>query len=131
MLGRDDLFSSQSFPNAAINLEDLIAPFFVKRRAAHALFHVVGAAVSVFDDGLHDVVELGYEHIARRHENLSLIDLGARLVEALFDVVQIENDVVGGGLADDANNLAFLNHKGLAAVALDDRLAEDLHRFPP
>jgi hypothetical protein len=57
-----------------------------------------------------------------------LIDLGARLIEALFDVVQIEYDVVGGGFADHANGLALFNRESLSRVALDDRLADYYHR---
>ena len=131
VLRRDDFFSSQFFPNAAVYLENFIAPFLVERRAAHAFLHVVSAAISVFDDGLHDVVEFRDQHVAGRDKNFSLIDFRARLVEALFDVTQIEHDIIGGGLADDPNDLAFLDFKSFAAVALDDRFADEFSSFPP
>ena len=39
--------------------------------------------------------------------HLSLIHLRARLIETLFNIVQIENDIIGGGLADDTNDLGL------------------------
>ena len=75
----------------------------------------MGASVGVFDDGLHDVVVFGDQHVARGHVNFPLIDLGARLIEAFFDVAQIKHNVIGSGFADDANDLTFLDDEGLAA----------------
>jgi hypothetical protein len=43
--------------------------------------------------------------------------------------VEIEHDIICGGLADDANDLAFFHRESFAAVALHDRLAENLHAF--
>ena len=87
----------------------------------------MGAAVSVFDHRLHHVVVLGNEHVTGSHVDFALIDFSARLIEAFFDVVQIEDDIVSRGLADDADDLAFLDLESFPRVALDDRLADDFH----
>ena len=111
MLRGGTLLAAEPLPHAAIDLEDLLAPFFIEGRAAHPFFHVVGSAIGILDNGHHHVVELRDQHVAGRNVDLSLIDLGARLIETLFDIVQIENDVVSRRFADDANDLVFLYGK--------------------
>lgn len=53
----------------------------------------------VFDDGHHRVVAFRIEHFAGADENLYLVGLVARLVEALGQVVQIEGDEVEDALS--------------------------------
>src|SRR4030095_8191548 len=125
MFGSNPAFAAKFFPDASVNFENLIAPFLVKRCAAHAFFHIVGASIGVFDDGLHNIIVLGNEHVARGYANLSLIHLRARLIETLFDVAQIEYHIIGSGLADDTDDLAFLYSERLSGIALDHRLTDD------
>jgi hypothetical protein len=39
--------------------------------------------------------------------------------------MQIEYDIVSGGLADHADDLAFFHREGFSGIALNDRLADD------
>ena len=91
----------------------------------------MSAAISIFDDGLHDVVKFRNQHVPGRDKNFPLIDLGPRLVEAFFNITEIKYDIIGGGLTDDPNDLAFLDFKSFAAVALYDCFADNFHRFLP
>ena len=127
MCRRRAFFSPQPLPHAAVNFENLITPLLVKRRAAHSFFHVVGSSVGICNDGHHHVIELGDEQIARGHVDFPLIDLGSRLIEALFHVAQIEYDEIGRGFAYDPNDLTFFHRESLSRVALDDGLADNRH----
>jgi hypothetical protein len=56
--------------------------------AAHSFLQIVSSfPVRVFDDRHHVLVIAPHEFVAGRDENLHVVDLGARLVEALFKVV--------------------------------------------
>src|SRR4030095_16594165 len=106
MFGSNPAFAAKPLPNTAVNLEDLLAPFLVKGCAAHPLFHVVGSPIGILDDGHHHIVVLRDQEVTRGDVDLSLVNLGARLIETLFDVVQIEDNVVSRRFADDTNDLA-------------------------
>lgn len=116
VLGRDDLFSAELFPGRAVDGEDPIAPLLVEGRAAHPLLHIVSSGISVFHDRHHHVVVFGDKHVAGRDVDFPLIDFRARLIEALFDVPQIEDDEVRGGFAGHANDPAFFHDERLAAI---------------
>src|SRR4029453_12108411 len=127
MFGSTPAFAAKPFPHPAINFEDLLAPFFVEGRAAHPFLHVVGSPIGILDDGHHHIVVLRDQCVARRYVDLSLIDLRARLIETLFDIVQIEDDIVRRRFTDDANDLALLYWECLSRIALDHGLADDFH----
>src|SRR5215470_14219584 len=120
-------FAAESFPHPSIDFENLVTPFLVKGRAAHPLLHVMSSPIGILDDGHHDIIVLRDQHIARCYVDLSLIHLRARLIETLFDIAQIEGDVVCRRLPDDTNDLAFLYWECLSGIALDHRLTDDFH----
>src|SRR5215510_4225987 len=127
MFGSNAAFAAESFPHPAINREDLLAPFFVEGRAAHPFLHVMGSPIGVLDNSHQHIVVLRDQHIARCYVDLSLVDVRAGLIETLFDITQIEDDVVCRRLPDDTNELAFLYWEFLSGIALDHRLADDFH----
>src|SRR5262245_55496546 len=108
MFGCNPAFAAKPFPHSSIDLEDLLAPFFIEGRAAHPFLHIVGSPIGILDDSHHHIVVLRDQCVAGCYVDLSLIDLRARLIETLFDIVQIEDDVVRRRFADDANDQALL-----------------------
>jgi hypothetical protein len=52
------------------------------------------------------------------------------LIESLAHVSKIEDHVIGGRLADDANDLTLPDFESLAGIATDNGFAENLHCIP-
>jgi hypothetical protein len=87
----------------------------------------MGSPIGILDNGHHHIVVLRDQYVARCDVYFSLIHFRARLIETLFDIVQIEDDVISRRFADDANDLTFLDCERFPRIALDDRLADDFH----
>lgn len=99
------------FPNALGGGE------LVALAAAHAFLQVVMVFERILDNGHHGVVELGDQLVAGGDEDLALIGLGARLVEALAQVFAAEADEIDDGLRGDAHRLAGRHVEGEADIA--------------
>src|SRR5690349_23048506 len=77
--------------------------------AAHALLQVVMAFLEgILRDRHHRVVELRHQHVAGGDEDLALVRLGARLIEALAQVRPIEADKIDDRLQGNPNRLACI-----------------------
>jgi hypothetical protein len=75
---------------------------------------------SVFDDGQHRVVAFGKQHIAGADEYLHLIGLGARLVESLGQIIEIERDEIHNAFPGDAQTLPLFNDVSPAGISRND-----------
>jgi hypothetical protein len=97
--------------------------------AAHALLEIVPSfSEAIFNYRQHRVIALGKKNVAGADEDLRLIGLGARLIEAFGQIVQIERNEVDDALAGDPQPLSFFHFERRAGILRHDASSQQRHR---